>query len=154
MAQCGGITVHELNKLELELCYRLNWTLMPSAAQLHRFRGALDDEASPYWNIWSNVPKLAACDDAVLPCKSKRKEASSNKSSMPHAKSFQDQMGRLFFGVGHAPQHTPAEGEAQVQPRESNRPPAEVKMAPPSPGSPRSVFRRIFSEQVFGFVAS
>ena len=155
MAQCGGISVCERNKLELEMCRRLNWALMPSPTQLHRLRGALDDEATGYWDAWRNTPKVAAtCDDIMMaPCKGHTPEGGKR---MPHAKSFQDQLGRILFGAGSthepAPSKTEAHGDARSsaaeQPRLSG---VEVKPAPPSPGSPRSVFRRIFSEQVFSF---
>lgn len=145
MAQCGGIGVNELNKLELELCWRLDWSLMPCAAQLHKLREALDDENSPYWKPWSNPAKLACDDDSI----EQPHKSPSTKTRMPHAKSFQDQMGRIFFGSAHADGSLPKGVATQ---RESNgHAYAEAKMAPPSPGSPRSVFRRIFSEHVFNF---
>lgn len=149
MAQCGGIGVGELNKLELELCRRLNWTLMPSAAQLHRLRGALEDEASSYWDSWRNLPKQAAtCDDIISPCKNSERLEVPSKTRMTHAKSFQDHLGRMLFGSGSSCEVlSKPDSDAQRQRISA----AETKFAPPSPGSPRSVFRRIFSEQVFNF---
>ncbi|KAL1504205.1 hypothetical protein AB1Y20_010614 [Prymnesium parvum] len=150
MAQCGGIHVHELNKLELELCRRLSWALMPSAAHLHRLRKALEDESSSYWDSWTNVPKQAStCDDIIQPCKEDDGHESTQQKRMPHAKSFQDHLGRMLFGAGSTCESSTAESAVQQKHAALDR-----KIAPPSPGSPRSVFRRIFSEQVFNFGAS
>ena len=139
MAQCGGIGVGELNKLELELCRQLSWKVMPSPTQLHRLRGALEDEGTGYWDAWRNTPKVAAtCDDIVMaPCKELQPEGAKR---MPHAKSFQDQLGRILFGAGSTCESmspkTEAHGDARSaaaaeQPRLSG---LEVKPAPPSPG--------------------
>ena len=65
MARCGGIGVSELNRLEVELCCRLGWRLLPSAPQLHRIQLALDDDQSEaddgkaslaFWRSWRSVP--------------------------------------------------------------------------------------------------
>jgi len=42
MSMCGGITAGELSKLEVELCCRLGWALLPSMTQLHKLRDALE----------------------------------------------------------------------------------------------------------------
>jgi len=150
MAQCGGISVGELNKLELELCRRLDWRLMPSMAQLHRLRGAIDDESPGYWDAWCNTPKAAATCDDIAVCKSQAAHEDGGKR-MPHAKSFQDHLGRMLFGAGNL-DSAPAEAQDEAQQQQKAAPAREQpKPSPPSPGSPRSVFRRIFSEQVFNF---
>lgn len=157
MAQCGGISVIELNKLELELCRRLEWSLIPSAAQVHRLHSSLEDEHTGYWDSWRNTPKAAAtCDDIVVPCKAELASDEGATKRMPHAKSFQDQLGRILFGVGSTFETAQsARGDSpswEEQPLQQQKVLGqEPKLSPPSPGSPRSVFRRIFSEQVFGF---
>uniref|UniRef100_A0A7S4M8A4 Cyclin N-terminal domain-containing protein n=1 Tax=Prymnesium polylepis TaxID=72548 RepID=A0A7S4M8A4_9EUKA len=153
MAQCGGISVSELNKLEIKLCRRLSWRLMPSPEQLHRLRSALDDGSTGYWEAWRNTPKAAAtCDDILPPCS---QEPLHEAKRMPHAKSFQDHLGRILFGAGSTFESMAAKPTAhdEVQQQQERAPGSDLKPSPPSPGSPRSVFRRIFSEQVFSFAS-
>ena len=49
MAQCGGIGVHELNKLELNLCETLGWRLLPSRDQLRELLDALANPQALFW---------------------------------------------------------------------------------------------------------
>ena len=61
MARVGGIGVAEMNKLEIELCIRLDWHLIPSAAQMHDLRRALVDgpRGNAHWDSWRSSPAAA-----------------------------------------------------------------------------------------------
>ena len=62
MAQCGGITTEELNKLELEMCEQLQWQMMITPEELSSFAR---EEFSPTRsdNRWRWV--LAGGDEAL-----------------------------------------------------------------------------------------
>jgi len=153
MAQCGGISVSELNKLELELCRQLDWRLVPTVQQLHTLRASLDDLGLGYWDAWRNTNATSAHADAATGetdehgmCKTPAPDGA--KGRLPQSKSLQDHLGRILFGTGC--------GESERPPPEKGSP--QISDSKPlggdsSPVSPRSVFRRIFSEQVFSFAS-
>jgi hypothetical protein len=151
MAQCGGIGVLELNKLELELCRRLNWRLIPSAQQLHRLRTSLDEPNSRFWDSWrsNGVVPTAECKDVQESCSM----GSSAKGRLPATRSWQDHLGRMLFGSVHLEaSERPAEKVVAADPKSvPDEHPGSRGSG--SPGSPRSVFRRIFAEQVFGMAS-
>ena len=180
MAQCGGIGVLELNKLEVELCWQLQWRLMPSAQQLHMFRASLDDLNSGYWDVWSNMASrrtVSLPKNASETAKSEDAKGSAEigvyvntpeleyepemcktdmKDRMPRARSWQNHLGRLLFGPGSRGDEPQPTGEVAVVEGEAKQAPEERRGSSGSgsprvepPGSPRSVFRRIFSEHVF-----
>lgn len=167
IAQCGGINVIELNRLEAELCDLLCWRLIPTAHELHSLSTSLENVTSSYWDSWLNiriggealisVPKLTVeCVDTPAPCKSVTREHSNR--GMPHAKSWQDHLGRLLFGPTSAEpndrlsQKVPAFGEEPKLTRSDSRG-SYASQGSGSPGSPRSVFRRMFSEQILSFAS-
>lgn len=146
MAQCGGVSLSELNTLELKLCQALDWQLMPAAIHLHRLRRGLEDHESSYWDQWQNTRKHAAtCDDIQDSV-----ETPIKPPKITHAKSFQDHLGRLFFGSSTSTETVSATTALPLSKPDENvqvrKVASTVKFAPRSPGSPRSVFRRIFSE--------
>ena len=57
MAQCGGIGVAELNKLELELCERLQWKLLPTVADIRELIDAMQTPQASFWDAWQNGPR-------------------------------------------------------------------------------------------------
>ena len=82
MAQCGGIGVGELNKLELDLCERLHWKLLPSAAELQELLDALSSPAAPFWSAWYNAPR--AIDTAAAGSAASSDRATGSR--LPHAR--------------------------------------------------------------------
>lgn len=55
LAQVGGIEVSELNQLELELCERLSWKLMPpSTKEIGGLIEAIYDPHASFWDRWYN----------------------------------------------------------------------------------------------------
>lgn len=64
MAQCGGINLAELNKLEVELCTQLGWKLVPTNEALTRLVGALRSPKSPVWTPMANSAAEPAAADA------------------------------------------------------------------------------------------
>lgn len=52
MAQCGGITNAELNKLEVDLCERMLWGLTVEPEELIVMTQQLGDASSPLWSHW------------------------------------------------------------------------------------------------------
>ena len=65
MAQCGGINLAELNKLEVELCTQLGWKLVPTNEALTRLVGALRSPKSPVWTPMANSAAERAAADAA-----------------------------------------------------------------------------------------
>jgi len=55
MAQCGGITNTELNKLEVELCDRLRWGLFVEPEELFALSRELADPSRAIWTHMSTV---------------------------------------------------------------------------------------------------
>ena len=53
MALVAGIRMVELNKLENELCRRLEWRLMPDLEEIESWRRALRDDPLGYGSFWS-----------------------------------------------------------------------------------------------------
>ena len=171
MAQCGGIGVGELNKLELDLCERLHWKLLPSAAELQELLDALSSPAAPFWSAWYNAPR--AIDTAAAGSAASSDRATGSR--LPHAKSVADSLGRLFRRPSEGNLGTlqeagsqagaPAPSSARAP---SNAPPAHkpaaaaAAAAPPvadsrskDDGSPRSVVvNRTFSlSNLFGLAS-
>lgn len=70
MAQVGGISVGEMNKLEIELCLRLNWELHILADEYDRMAQTLVVPTHPSWHRWRHVrPPLAtfSSDEELTP---------------------------------------------------------------------------------------
>ncbi len=65
MAQCGGVSIAELNALELEMCKRIHWALVVEADELAQLYAALADMQAPYWEAWRN-PKVPLCSSSPL----------------------------------------------------------------------------------------
>ncbi len=106
MAQCGGISVQELAKLELELCERLGWRLIPTIDDLQQIRDARSRPTSEYWAGWTNSPPRSPTGGEPAASSSDEEEgarspAEQTGGQLPHAKSHQDVkdtslMARLF----------------------------------------------------------
>jgi len=97
MAQCGGIGVGELNKLEIDLCERLNWKLLPSVSELRELIEALPNPQASFWAPWYNARCVAAPTEgegsaAAVPV--------AGGGRLPPAKSVADSLGRFFRGAG------------------------------------------------------
>mmetsp|Transcript_33306 Transcript_33306/g.87662 ORF Transcript_33306/g.87662 Transcript_33306/m.87662 type:complete len:297 (+) Transcript_33306:134-1024(+) len=93
MAQCGGISVGELNKLEVDLCDRLQWKLLPTIGELRELVEALPCPQASFWATWYNAraaPALADSEGEGV--------AAPSGGRLPQAKSVADSLGRLFRG--------------------------------------------------------
>ena len=53
MAQCGGISNAELNKLEVDICQRLLWGLQVEPEELMAMTRELGEPSAPLWAQWS-----------------------------------------------------------------------------------------------------
>jgi len=90
MAQCGGIGVSELNKLEVELCERLQWRLLPTTSDMRELLEAVHSPTSVFWDAWRNAPRTRTqlADDGST--------EHEEPVRLPHAKSVQHSLSRLF----------------------------------------------------------
>jgi len=91
MAQCGGIGVTELNKLEVELCERLQWRLLPTVLDMRELLEAVQYPQASFWDAWRNAPR---CQTLVAPADGAT--AAEPMARLPHAKSVQHSLARLF----------------------------------------------------------
>jgi hypothetical protein len=88
MAQCGGIGVGELNKLELDLCERLSWKLLPTPHELRELLDALSNPHAPFWAPWFN----ARAASPTLPVD----PSGPSLSRLPPSRSVAHSLGRIF----------------------------------------------------------
>mmetsp|Transcript_16092 Transcript_16092/g.52409 ORF Transcript_16092/g.52409 Transcript_16092/m.52409 type:complete len:302 (+) Transcript_16092:59-964(+) len=68
MAQCGGISLLELNALEIEMCKWLTFRLVLEPEDLRDLISAISDCASPYWASWLNVPHVPNVTPRPISC--------------------------------------------------------------------------------------
>lgn len=94
MAQCGGIGVGELNKLEVDLCERLNWRLLPPTADIKELIEALPNPQANFWEVWYNARAVRPASPAEAA------DAPALAPRLPHAKSVADSLGRFFRSGG------------------------------------------------------
>lgn len=157
MAQCGGICVRELNKLEVDLCDRLRWRLTPPLAELEELRAAVRDPHAAFWADWYNAPRPAA--------------AVAGGGRLPHAKSLQGSLGRFFGAAAEGERDgAPAPAQAGEVPAVGKTPSQASAMRPaaaplgkrppaaegsPTGSSPRTVMgQRTFSlSNLFGMTS-
>lgn len=106
MAQCGGIGVHELNKLEVELCEQLQWRLLPTVADMRELLDAMHSPQASFWDAWRNAPRgLPAAPPAVEGGEAAalgRESVTAPLARMPHAKSVHTSLARFFSTSGAA----------------------------------------------------
>jgi len=96
MAQCGGITVGELNKLEAELCMRLHWRLLPKLSDIHELMDALPKPQSAFWTPWYNANRVSS---PPVPSKAAAEpSAPVFVTRLPHAKTVADSLTHFFGG--------------------------------------------------------
>ena len=91
MAQCGGIGVGELNKLELDLCERLSWKLLPTAHELRELLDALSNPHAPFWAPWFNARAAVGTSGTLLVDPS-----GPSPSRLPPSRSVAHSLGRMF----------------------------------------------------------
>jgi len=149
MAQCGGIGVAELNKLELELCERLQWKLLPSVADIRELIDAMQTPQASFWDAWQNGPRsrLAVPKAAVDESAADEENAGQSGPRLPQSKAVHHSIAR-FFGSQNASEtnleNTPGAGATE-----------DAAAKPPGNGSPRSVIgARTFSlSNLFGLAS-
>lgn len=101
MAQCGGIGVGELNKLEVELCERLQWRLLPTVVDMRELLEAVHNPQAVFWDAWRNGPRSSAPTPSVADGGApETREGATGR--LPHAKSVQHSLARLFGGANGA----------------------------------------------------
>jgi hypothetical protein len=110
MAQCGGIGVGELNKLEVDLCERLKWKLLPTTKEMGELLEAVYNPQAAFWNGWYNArgtdvaqtPLMATALDAPSQSPQQHEQQAQRSENhtprMPHAKSVHESLSRLFRG--------------------------------------------------------
>lgn len=110
MAQCGGIGVGELNKLEVDLCERLKWKLLPTTKEMGELLEAVYNPQAAFWNGWYNArgtdvaqtPLMATALDAPSQSTQQHEQQAQRSENhtprMPHAKSVHESLSRLFRG--------------------------------------------------------
>ena len=115
MAQCGGINLAELNKLEVEMCTQLGWRLVPTSEALTRLVGALRTPKSSVWSPMANPPPASPATPAA--------DATASTGASPRSDSPPKQARSLF----------------------SKTKSADVSPTSSGPASPRSVMGRNLS---------
>jgi len=143
MAQCGGISGKELNKLEYELCRTLKWRLIPSLRELQLLRSALDAPDGGYWEVWRNTRASPALPPGSSDSDEAQTEPCIGSACKPPARSWSHQIGRVLCGALLDAEDVLTGND---EPRPITR--AEGSGRKETPGSPSSVFhvfRRIFS---------
>lgn len=68
MAQCGGIDVSELNKLEIHLCEQLRWRLLPTVDDVHELIEAIGNPQSRFWDACTSRFLQHTTDDEASLC--------------------------------------------------------------------------------------
>ena len=181
MAQCGGIGVTELNKLEVELCERLQWRLLPTVQDMRELLEALQSPTASFWDAWRNGPRFqapppaiaASAEPAAEPRHSNEQQQQQQREShaqgvsgrLPHAKSVQHSLARLFSSGVNTGSDGNLEGLAAASATAAKlATTTQGKLQPgqvvegagsPSSGSPRSVIGgRAFSlSNLFGLAS-
>ena len=166
MGQCGGIGVLELNKLELELCERLQWRLLPTVADMRELLDAMHSPQASFWDAWRNAPRTAPAVNAGAGrsvCGAEGREDASHSARLPHAKSVQHSLARFFSGSNNVGSEGNLEAlAAAATAKLTAGAKGGVGMAfagadtlSPSSGSPRSVMNgRTFSlSNLFGLAS-
>lgn len=149
---------------EVELCDRLHWRLLPTVEDMRELLTAIPTPQASYWSAWLNAPRRLGAPQA------EPKEAASGETTaevgvtrLPHAKSVQDSLVRLFRGghsgsdgnlaaLGSKPgtQGAGADGGPTALAAVA-RPALEEGGKSSNGGSPRSVLQRTFSlSNLFG----
>lgn len=125
MAQCGGIGVGELNKLEVDMCEKLNWKLLPTIHEMRELLEAVHNPQASFWNAWFNatrrtaLPQLSFAEEQAQSHQQHQMQQQQQQQAeghatphtmrsgghaevavarMPHAKSVGDSLTRLFRG--------------------------------------------------------
>lgn len=92
MAQVGGISVAEMNKLEIELCVRLNWELHIVHDEYLQMVQSLFEPEHRVWKRWQHQqPHALPSDDATH---EPREPTGAPPSATPHAAAPQPAVSR------------------------------------------------------------
>lgn len=65
MAQVGGISVAEMNKLEIELCLRLNWELHLAHSDYAQMLVALVQPTHQRWTPWQHTRGVSSAEPSA-----------------------------------------------------------------------------------------
>ena len=147
MAQCGGIGVAELNKLELELCERLQWQLLPTVADIRELIDAMQNPQASFWDAWRNGPRSRLAVPNAAAAEAADEENAGQSGRLPHSKAVHHSLAR-FFGSSH-------NSEANLETTPSPGATEDASAKPLGNGSPRSVIgARTFSlSNLFGLAS-
>jgi len=156
MAQCGGITVGELNKLERDLCEKLNWRLLPTVSEMRALLEAVGNPNAPFWLSWHNLPQVQPASPALA--RGDGSAASGDAAArMPHAKSVQHSLSRFFAGGACSEGNLEALGTSAAKAAPTSSMPsaaADGEAHATDNNSPRTVLNRNFSlSNLFGLAA-
>lgn len=142
MAQCGGITNEELNKLEVEMCERMQWRLMIDPDELLEMLRSLGEPNAPLWRSWGTE----ACQRRRLPLVSSTPDmAAAMRTTPPDSPVGDGRPGhQRSLSLGRVLGRSPA-APAAVDGSQRSSPEALAKELPSHEASPRSVLSRTMS---------
>ena len=163
MAQCGGITNAELNKLEVDLCERMRWGLTVEPEELITMTQELADASSPLWGHWGtevcerrwlrraqHAAELAQPGGRVSPCSSGRVSPQSSSQEAAGGGAGAPRGHQRSLSLGSMLSHRkPAADGALAAPEAAALAAALASAAkersPEASASPRSVLSRTLS---------
>jgi hypothetical protein len=162
MAQCGGIASGELNKLEVELCERLRWRLLPHVEEMAQLREAITNPQAGFWNCWLNGSKVASGTEEPGAHAAVSTVAAA-PARLPHARSVSDSLSRLFRGgssegnleaMGAAAAAVASHPDAGSAGKTAGKHDSGAVTGRSQGGSPRSIVSRTFSlSNLFGLAS-
>lgn len=140
MAQCGGITNEELNKLEIEMCERMQWRLIVEPDELLEMLRQLGEPNAPLWRSWGTetcqrrrLPIVSSTPDMAAAMRTTPPDSPVGGDGRPgHQRSLS--LGRVLGRSPAAP--AAADGSQRSSPE------ALAKELPSNEASPRSVLSR------------
>ena len=147
MAQCGGITNAELNKLEVDLCERMRWGLTVEPEELITMTQQMGDASSPLWSHWGTE----VCEQGWLRGTKAAAELDRGGETGGRVSPCGDNSGRAsppstqaLFNAG-APQHQRSLSLDRMLGRKEQAQAAVDRFSPEASASPRSVLSRTLS---------
>ena len=141
MAQCGGITNEELNKLEVVMCQRIQWRLMIEPDELLEMLRQLGEPNAPLWRSWGTeacqrqkrLPLVSSTPEMAAAIRTTPPDSPVGGDGRPgHQRSLS--LGRVLGRSPDGSQRSPPEALA-----------TGGKQLPSHEASPRSVLSRTMS---------
>mmetsp|Transcript_27879 Transcript_27879/g.81953 ORF Transcript_27879/g.81953 Transcript_27879/m.81953 type:complete len:251 (+) Transcript_27879:107-859(+) len=103
MAQVGGISVAEMNKLEIELCLRLNWELHVMGSEFDHMVSCLHDRDASLWRRWQHHhAMMTSSDEDITPVEERTPSLQAQGPTSVFAKAKMPLWGGGFRSVSSA----------------------------------------------------